>query len=61
MWLYISELNGNHGKKNKWPIINPPRNFIPNSAWKRPVFNSTNTTTSARQRNQANKNALERQ
>jgi hypothetical protein len=48
-------------KNNKWPIINPPRNFIPNSAWKRAVFNSTNTTTSAKQRNQANKNALERQ
>jgi hypothetical protein len=59
--VVVPELNGNHGIKKTRLIINPPRNFIPNSAWKRGVLNSTNTTTSARKRNQANKNALERQ
>jgi hypothetical protein len=49
------------GKKPKRLIIDPPRNSIPNSACKRAVLNSTNTTTSAKKRNQANKNALERQ
>jgi hypothetical protein len=59
--MVVPELNGNHGKKPKCLILNPPRNFIPNSVWKRAVLNSSNTTTSARKRNQANKNALERQ
>jgi hypothetical protein len=38
-------------QKPKWLISNPPRNFLPNSAWKRAVLNSTNTTTSANHAN----------